>query len=89
MINNYYKGKPCDLNGVFGKIVGESEAGSWGEINGEKMWSIPLFCTPHGTVIKTGVAYLDEITPSGLQQLEELEKQAKEKGNVLYAGYLE
>lgn len=87
-IKNYYKGMPCMLGEVVGKLVGESNEGSWGIINGVDMFSIPLFSTPHGTVIKTGVLKLSDITEDGMNRIIELEKQAIEDGVELYAGYL-
>jgi hypothetical protein len=87
-ITEYYKGMPCMLGEAVGKIVDESEDGSWGEINGVKMYSIPLFATPHGTIIKTGVMKLSKITDEGLQKLSEYEKQVIDKGDELYGGRL-
>lgn len=87
-ITEYYKGMPCMLGEIVGKIVGESDIGSWGEINGVKMYSIPLFATPHGTLIKTGVMKLSKITEEGLKQLSEYEKQAIGDGEKLYCGLL-
>ena len=46
-IDDYYQGMPCMLGSVVGRIVGESEVGSWGDINGLKVFSNPLFATPH------------------------------------------
>jgi hypothetical protein len=89
-IKKYKLGLPCMLGQVVGRIVGESEdMGSWGYINSERMYSIPLFGTPHGSIIKTGVLYLSEIDEEGMKRLEEYEKDAKEKGKELYAGKLE
>jgi hypothetical protein len=87
-IEEYYNGLPCMLGEVVGKIVGESDEGSWGEINGVKMFSIPLFATPHGTIIKTGVMKLSKITDEGLQKLLEYEKQVIDNGDELYGGRL-
>ena len=87
-ITEYYKGMPCMLDEIVGKIVDESIDGSWGYINGVKMYSIPLFATPHGTIIKTGVMKLSKITDEGLQKLKEYENQVIEKGDELYGGLL-
>jgi len=87
-IDNYYKGMPCMLGETVGKIVDESEDGSWGQINGIKMFSIPLFSTPHGTIIKTGIMKLSKITDDGLAKLSEYEKEILEKGDELYGGRL-
>ena len=88
-IEEYYKGLPCMLGEVVGKIVGESDEGSWGEINGVKMFSLPLFATPHGTIIKTGVMGLSKITDEGRQKLSEYEKQVIYNGDKLYGGCLD
>lgn len=88
-IDNYYKGMPCMLGELVGRIVDESKEGSWGEINGAKRFSIPLFATPHGTIIKTGVMKLSKITDEGLLKLSEYEKQVIEEGDNLYAKYLD
>jgi hypothetical protein len=88
LLAEYYKGMPCMLGEAVGKIVDESEDGFWGEINGVKMYSILLFATPHGTIIKTGVMKLSKITDEGLQKLSEYEKQVIDKGDELYGGRL-
>ncbi len=87
-IENYYKGMPCIFGTVLGKIVGESEAGSWQKINGVNMYSIPLFATPAGTVVKIGLAYLTKITAEGLDKLNEYESEIIKKGGTLYGGHL-
>ena len=87
-IEEYYKGLPCMLGEVVGRIVGESDEGSWGEINDVKMYSIPLFSTPHGTIIKIGVLRLSKITDEGMQILKEYENKVIEKGDKLYDGRL-
>lgn len=74
-IEEYYVGLPCMLGEVVGKIVGESDEGSWGEINGVKMYSIPLFSTLSGTVIKTGIRRLSKITDDGLKKLSDTQLQ--------------
>ena len=85
-ISKHYMGMPCMLGEMVGRIVGESDEGSWGIENGERCYSIPLFSTPHGTVIKTGKFYLSEITEDGLKQLSIYENELKGEGDVLYAG---
>lgn len=91
ILDDYYVGMPCMLGQVVGKIVGESDEGSWGEINGVKAFSIPLFSTPHGSVIKTGFLKLSKITEDGLELLEKYEGMAKENPEKFkyYGGYLE
>jgi len=86
-LKKYEKGLPCMLGEIVGRIVGEGE-GSWGYINDVHMFSIPLFATPHGTVIETGVLYLSEITEEGMKKLEDYEKDVKTQGKELYAGKL-
>ena len=88
MIDNYFKGMPCMLGEMVGKIVGEHPDGSWGEINGLKVFSIPLFATPHGTVLKTGVMKLSKITDEGMLKLLEYESQVDGSEFELYGGYL-
>jgi len=88
-IKKYEKGLPCMLGEVVGRIIGESEEGSWGEINGEKMFSIPYFSSPHGTVVETGVFYLSEITDDGMKILEGYEKELIDGDKELYSGRLE
>lgn len=87
-INDYYVGMPCMLGDTVGRIIGESDEGSWGRINGIDMFSMPLFATPHGTVIKTGIFYLSPITNDGNDKLSFYENLAKEEGIELYAGKL-
>lgn len=90
-IKKYEKGLPCMLGDVVGRIVGESEKGSWGSINDMEMHSIPLFATPHGTIIETGVFYLSEMTDEGMEQLLEYEMDALKKNGhgSLYGGKLD
>jgi hypothetical protein len=89
MLKDYYKGLPCMLGETVGRIVGESDKGSWGKINGVEMFSMPLFSTPHGTIIKTGIMHLSNITDEGLKKLSEYEKKAIENENIeFYGGYL-
>jgi hypothetical protein len=87
-IDDYYKGMPCVLRGIVGRIVGESEEGSWDTIGDKRMYSIPLFSTPHGTVYKTGISHLSKIDDMGLEKLNEFEKDALSKGGSFYANYL-
>ena len=87
-IEEYYKGLPCMLGDTVGRIVGESNEGSWGQIKEVTMFSIPLFATPHGTVIKTGVLKLSKITDEGTAKLSEIEKQVLDEGRELYGGLL-
>lgn len=86
-IDNYYHGLPCMLGDIVGKIIGESEEGSWNETNGIKMYSIPLFATPHGTIIKTGVAHLSKITDEGLEKLIKYERELLDEGKELYGNH--
>ena len=88
MISKYEKGYPCTLNGAVGRLVGESDGGSWGEINGIRVYSIPLFSTPHGTVLRTGVYHLNNITEDEMKRLLGHEEELKAKNEEMYAGYL-
>ncbi len=85
-IKKYELGYPCMWGEVIGRIVGESPDGSWGQFNGEKMFSIPFFATPHGSLTKLGIAHLREITEDGLIKLKELEEDAIKNKFNLYAG---
>lgn len=87
-IKEYKHGLPCMLGDVVGRIIGESEKGSWGYTNEIKMFSIPLFATPHGTVIQTGVLYLSEMIEESMKKLIEYEDDVKSKNDELYAGKL-
>ncbi len=89
LIQKYEKGYPCMLdNSIVGRIVGEHESGTWGEIDGRKYFSIPLFATPHGTIIQTGLFTLSDITNEGVERLEKYEKECKDKNIELYGGKL-
>lgn len=88
-IKKHYAGLPCMLGDVVGRIVGEDESGSWGVIDGERVFSIPKFSTPHGTIFKVGRFYLSEITEEGMKQLTAYEEELKAKGEKLYAGLLD
>lgn len=88
-LQKHYIGLPCMLGEVVGRIVGEHESGSWGEINGEKVFSIPEFSTPHGTIMKAGRFYIDEITEEGMKRLLDYEAELKINGKEMYAGRLE
>lgn len=88
-LKEYELGLPCMLGEVVCRIVGESDDGSWGEINGVKAYSIPLVATPHGSIIKTGFLRLSEITEEGMQKLLAYEEQVKSEGKQLYAGCLD
>ena len=85
-LKKYEHGYPCMIQDLVGRTVGESEEGSWGMINGENMFSVPVFATPHGTIIETGVLHLSEITDDGMITLLQYEADAKEKKIPLYGG---
>lgn len=87
-IKKYERGYPCMLGEVVGRIVGESDEGSWGQINGLPFYSVPLFSSPHGTIVKTGVLHLTEITEEGMKKLIGFEEDVKSKGEQLYGGKL-
>lgn len=67
---------------MFGRIIGESEDGSWGEINGIQMFSIPLFSTPGGNVLKTGIIRIHDL--NGQADLDKLYKFEQLAGNDVY-----
>ncbi len=89
IIKSSYLGYPVMLGEMVGRIVGYSEDGSWGEINGVKLYSILNVGTPHGTIIKSGCVYLDEITPEGLEKLESYEDELSYKLEPMYNGLLD
>lgn len=80
---------PAMCKGVVGRITGNSRGGSWDFINDIRMFSIPEFTTPHGTVITSGIVHLDDITEEGMKQLLEYESQLKDEGEALYNGKYE
>lgn len=82
-------GQPVMIKEVVGRIVGYYAEGSWGEINGNKMYSILEIGTPHGTVVKSGCMFIDEITPEGLEKLEAYEVQLRSESKQLYNGRLD
>lgn len=88
-INEHYKGLPCMIGEVVGRIIGEADEGSWAiNENGDKIYSIPLLCTPHGSIIKTGRFYLDKITEEGMKKLEAYENELKANNKEMYVGRL-
>jgi hypothetical protein len=86
MISKYEIGHPCKLGTVLGRLIGESGLGSWGFINGIEAYSVPKFATPHGSVLTTGIAHLQDLTAEELTQLRVYEEDAKQK-SVLYNDY--
>ena len=52
------------------------------------VYSIPLFATPHGTIIKAGIHFLEDISESGMERLKQYEKHVIDDGEELYGGYL-
>lgn len=87
-IKKYELGMPVMLGEVVGRIVGESDKGSRGIINGEEMPSIILVSTPHGSVLETGIFYISEIDDEGMEKLIGFENDCKDKKQELYAGKL-
>lgn len=86
-LSGYYVGKPCVMqNQIVGRIVGESDQGSWGVIYGFKAYSVPVFGSPHGTLTECGVGYLGDCNEEQLKLLAEYEQDAKDKNLKLYAG---
>lgn len=80
-------GKPAMFGEAVGRIVSHSEDGSYA--NNGTMCSIVNFGTPHGSVIKTGNLYLNEITPEGMEKLIAYENECKEEFKPLYNGVLD
>lgn len=87
-ISKHYKGLPCMLGEMVCRIVGEDEISTWGYINGERVPSIPIVCTPHGSIIMSGRFYLSEITEEGLQKLKDYETELEKEGKEMYGGKL-
>lgn len=81
-------GYPVMLGEAVGRIIGYDENGSWGNVNGIDLFSLPKMGTPHGTVIKTGLAHLREITPEGLEKLQEYEQELRNDLKPLYNGLI-
>jgi len=99
MISKYENGHPVyctptlhtilSAPSYVGRIVGQCEdEGSWGEINGIKAFSISLIATPHGSIIKSGLAFLDDLDKEGMEKLLGYEKELKDAGKEMYAGKL-
>lgn len=82
-------GKPVMVKEVVGRIVGYNDEGSWGELNGTKIYSILDISTPHGTIIKSGCIFVDEITSEGLQRLEDYEEELRSELKPLYNNKLD
>ena len=82
-------GHPCMMGEVVGRIVGHCDDGSKGDVNGIEMHSIVEFSSPHGTIFKTGVFHLSEMTDKGMEQLKDYEQQAKESDCKYYADKLQ
>ena len=70
------------MKGVLGRIVKHEPEGSAGFVNGVKVWSIVLFCTPHGTTFKTGIFHLHQLTEEEKKQLYLYEADAIEKDQL-------
>jgi len=88
-IKSYELGMPVRIGKVVGRLIGESEKGSRGLINGVEMPSIVIFSTPHGSVIESGIFYVSEMDDEDMDRLRAFEKDAKEGGEELYNGALE
>lgn len=89
-LKKHFKGLPCVFGEAVGRIVGESEKGSWGIINGIEVFSVPLFSTPHGSITYAGRFYLEEIDEDNMKKLLEFEEDARanEELESIYAGRL-
>ena len=82
-------GTPCMLGEAVGRIVSLCDKGSWGVINGVDMYSIVFICTPHGSVIETGISHLSEISDKAMVRLLEYEEDALKVNGELYCGKLD
>ncbi len=89
MIKSTELGYPVMLDNIVGRIVGYSDKGSWGYINDVKIFSIPMIGTPHGSVIDSGVMYLEEMTPEGMFKLETYEDEIRYSLEPIYNGVLD
>lgn len=88
LIKNTELGYPVMLGDAVGRIVGFHESGSWGWLNGVELFSVPKFSTPQGAIAKTGLGHLREITPEGLDKLEEMEQELRDEMKPLYCGII-
>lgn len=77
-------GKPVMIKSIVGRIVAHAEEGSSGIINDKEIFSILEISTPHGSLIKSGVMFIDEITPEGLEQLKKYEQELVKENKPLY-----
>lgn len=85
-IKKNHIGLPCMLGEAVGRIVGYDENCATIDHNNHTFYSIILFSTPHGSIIKSGRWYISEITSEGMKKLIEYEEDAKSKDFNLYAG---
>lgn len=78
-------GAPFSVRGVLGRISGSAgDKYETAEVNG--IAGVPsnvLLCTPHGTVIKTGIFYLKELTDEEIKRLKEYESDGDYGGRNL------
>lgn len=87
-IKQDYKGMPCMLGDMVGRIVGEDEKSSSIKVDDKKLFSVLLFSTPHGTIIKAGRFLFSEITKEGMEKLLEYENDSNIKPENFYSGKL-
>lgn len=85
-IKENYIGLPCMLGETVGRIVGYGENCATIVHNNHTLYSVILFSTPHGSIIKSGRLYLSQITDEKMNTLIEFEKDAQSKEINLYAG---
>lgn len=69
MLTNYYPGMPAHFGEAVGRVTGPVEGCAEGYVNGVLMPARVYWRTPHGTVIKTGIAHLKEMTVDGMERL--------------------
>lgn len=88
-IKQDYKGMPCMIGDIVGRILGEDDKSSSIKVDDKKLFSILLFSTPHGTIIKAGRFLFSKITKEGMEKLLEFEKDCLEnRPENFYSGKL-
>lgn len=68
-------GSKCSVKGILGKVIGYPE---------ESLGGLVLFCTPHGSVMKTGIIHLNPLSSEEKTLLEKFEALSLETRQCLY-----
>ena len=76
-IKSYELGMPVRIGKVVGRLIGESNKGSRGIINGVEMPSIVLISTPHGSIIESGIFYVSEADDDDMDKLRAFEQDCR------------